>query len=223
LENLSFQIKPGQMVAVVGRSGSGKSTLAKLLLNLYAPTDGKIYIDGCNITQVSRKALRRQVGVVDQDTFLFSGTIRENITVTHPEVSLEDVIKVAKLAGAHSFIQDLPMQYEMQIGEGGGLLSGGQRQRIAIARALIGNPNLLIFDEATSALDNESERVIQNNLDAIQGDRTTFVIAHRLSTIRRADLILVLDQGRLIEQGTFDELMAQNGLFYHLYKQQFED
>jgi HlyB family type I secretion system ABC transporter len=223
LENLSFQIKPGQMVAVVGRSGSGKSTLAKLLLNLYAPTDGKIYIDGCNITQVSRKTLRRQVGVVDQDTFLFSGTIRENITVTHPEVSLEDVIRVARLAGAHSFIQDLPMQYEMQIGEGGGLLSGGQRQRIAIARALIGNPNLLIFDEATSALDNESERVIQNNLGAIQGDRTTFVIAHRLSTIRRADLILVLDQGRLIEQGTFDELMAQKGLFYHLYKQQFED
>jgi HlyB family type I secretion system ABC transporter len=223
LENLSFEVQPGQMVAVVGRSGSGKSTLAKLLLNLYAPTDGKIYIDGCDITQVSMRSLRQQVGVVDQDTFLFSGTIRENITVTHPDVSLDDVIKAATLAGAHSFIQNLPMRYEMQIGESGGLLSGGQRQRIVIARALIGNPNLLIFDEATSALDNESERIIQTNLGAIQGDRTTIVIAHRFSTIRRADLILVLDEGRLREKGTFDELIAQNGLFSYLYKQQFED
>jgi HlyB family type I secretion system ABC transporter len=223
LENLSFEVQPGQMVAVVGRSGSGKSTLAKLLLNLYAPTDGKIYIDGCDITQVSMRSLRQQVGVVDQDTFLFSGTIRENITVTHPDVSLDDVIKIATLAGAHSFIQNLPMRYEMQIGESGGLLSGGQRQRIAIARALVGNPNLLIFDEATSALDNESERIIQTNLGAIQGDRTTIVIAHRFSTIRRADLIVVLDEGRLREKGTFDELIAQNGLFSYLYKQQFED
>jgi ABC-type bacteriocin/lantibiotic exporter with double-glycine peptidase domain len=169
------------------------------------------------------RSLRQQVGVVDQDTFLFSGTIRENITVTHPNVSLDDVIKAATLAGAHSFIQDLPMRYEMQIGESGGLLSGGQRQRIAIARALIGNPNLLIFDEATSALDNESERIIQNNLGAIQGNRTTIVIAHRFSTIRRADLILVLDEGRLREKGTFDELIDQNGLFFYLYEQQFED
>jgi HlyB family type I secretion system ABC transporter len=223
LENLSFEITPGQMVAVVGRSGSGKSTLAKLLLNLYAPTDGKIYIDGCDSTQVSMRSLRQQVGVVDQDTFLFSGTIRENITVTHPNVSFDEIIKAATLAGAHSFIQNLPLRYEMQIGESGGLLSGGQRQRIAIARALIGNPNLLIFDEATSALDNESERIIQNNLGAIQGDRTTIVIAHRFSTIRRADLIVVLDEGRLREKGTFDELVAQNGLFSYLYKQQFEN
>ncbi len=220
LENLNFEVQPGQMIALVGRSGSGKSTLAKLLLNLYAPTEGKIFIDGYDIAHVSTQSLRQQIGVVDQDTFLFSGKIGENIAVTHPNADISDIIRAADMAGAHSFIQELPMGYESQIGEGGGLLSGGQRQRIAIARALMGNPRLLIFDEATSALDTESEHIIQNNLSAIRSDRTTLVIAHRLSTVRQADLILVLDRGVLMEQGTHEELMAQKGLYYYLNQQQ---
>jgi HlyB family type I secretion system ABC transporter len=220
LENLNFEVQPGQMIALVGRSGSGKSTLAKLLLNLYAPTEGKIFIDGYDIAHVSTQSLRQQIGVVDQDTFLFSGKIGENIAVTHPDADPSDIIRAADMAGAHSFIQELPMGYESQIGEGGGLLSGGQRQRIAIARALMGNPRLLIFDEATSALDTESEHIIQNNLSAIRSDRTTLVIAHRLSTVRQADLILVLDRGVLMEQGTHEALMAQKGLYYYLNQQQ---
>ncbi len=220
LENLNFEVQPGQMIALVGRSGSGKSTLAKLLLNLYAPTEGKIFIDGYDIAHVSTQSLRQQIGVVDQDTFLFSGKIGENIAVTHPDADPSAIIRAADMAGAHSFIQELPMGYESQIGEGGGLLSGGQRQRIAIARALMGNPRLLIFDEATSALDTESEHIIQNNLSAIRSDRTTLVIAHRLSTVRQADLILVLDRGVLMEQGTHEALMAQKGLYYYLNQQQ---
>lgn len=220
LENLNFEVQPGQMIALVGRSGSGKSTLAKLILNLYAPTSGKILIDGYDIAHVSTQSLRQQIGVVDQDTFLFSGKIGENIAVTHPDADISDIIRAADLAGAHSFIQELPMGYESQIGESGGLLSGGQRQRIAIARALMGNPRLLIFDEATSALDTESEHIIQTNLSAIRSDRTTLVIAHRLSTVRQADLILVLDRGVLMEQGTHDALMAQKGLYYYLNQQQ---
>jgi ABC-type bacteriocin/lantibiotic exporter with double-glycine peptidase domain len=220
LENLNFEVQPGQMVALVGRSGSGKSTLAKLLLNLYAPTEGKIFIDGYDIIHVSTQSLRQQIGVVDQDTFLFSGRIGENIAVTHPDADISRIIQAATLAGAHSFIQELPMGYDSQIGEGGGLLSGGQRQRIAIARALMGKPRLLIFDEATSALDTESESIIQNNLSAIRRDRTTLVIAHRLSTVRQADLILVLDRGAIVEQGSHEELMKQKGLYYYLNQQQ---
>jgi ABC-type bacteriocin/lantibiotic exporter with double-glycine peptidase domain len=220
LENLNFEVQLGQMIALVGRSGSGKSTLAKLLLNLYAPTEGKIFIDGYDIAHVSAQSLRQQIGVVDQDTFLFSGKIGENIAVTHPDADPSAIIRAADMAGAHSFIQELPMGYESQIGEGGGLLSGGQRQRIAIARALMGNPRLLIFDEATSALDTESEHIIQNNLSAIRSDRTTLVIAHRLSTVRQADLILVLDRGVLMEQGTHEALMTQKGLYYYLNQQQ---
>jgi ATP-binding cassette, subfamily B, bacterial HlyB/CyaB len=222
LENLSFELKPGQMVALVGRSGSGKTTISKLILGLYPPTDGKILIDGQDITSLSLHSLRHQVGVVDQDTFLFGGTIRENICLGHPGAKLEAIIEAAKLAGADEFIKKLPMGYESQIGEGGGMLSGGQRQRIAIARALLGNPKLLVLDEATSHLDAESERIIQNNLIKIIGDRTTLVIAHRLSTIRHADLILVLDKGILIEQGTHEELMTKRGHYYYLNQQQLE-
>ncbi|TAE57118.1 MAG: ATP-binding cassette domain-containing protein [Nostocales cyanobacterium] len=220
LENLSFEIKPGQMIALVGRSGSGKTTLSKLILGLYIPTAGKILIDGFDIRNISLRTLRSQVGVVDQDTFLFGGTIRENIAIAHPEASLEDIIYAAKLAGADEFIQKLPMGYESQIGEGGGMLSGGQRQRLAIARALMGNPSLLLFDEATSHLDAESERIIQNNLKTIIKGRTSIIIAHRLSTVRYADLILVLDHGVLVESGTHDELMAQQGHYYYLNQQQ---
>lgn len=220
LENLNFEIQPDQMVAVVGRSGSGKTTLSKLILGLYPPTDGKVLIDGHDVTNISLRSLRSQVGVVDQDTFLFGGTIRENISIAHPEANIEDIIQAAKFAGADEFIQQLPMGYESQIGEGGGMLSGGQRQRLAIARALLGNPRLLLFDEATSNLDSESERIIQNNLKTILKGRSSVIIAHRLSTVRNADLILVLDRGVLVESGTHDELISKKGHYYYLNQQQ---
>ncbi|GJD24106.1 cyclic nucleotide-regulated ABC bacteriocin/lantibiotic exporter [Rivularia sp. IAM M-261] len=220
LENINFEVQPGQTVALVGRSGSGKTTLAKLLLGLYLPTDGKILIDGADITTVSVRSLRQQVGVVDQDTFMFGGTIHENISIAYPEAPLEEIIEVSQLAGAHQFINSLPMGYKTQIGEGGGMLSGGQRQRIAIARALLGNPQLLVLDEATSSLDTESERIIQNNLSKILQGRTTLIIAHRLSTIRNADLILVLDKGLLVESGNHNQLMAKRGLYFYLNQQQ---
>lgn len=220
LENINFEIQPEQTVAVVGRSGSGKTTLSKLILGLYPPTDGKVLIDGSDVNALSLRSLRSQVGVVDQDTFLFGGTIRENISIAHPEASLDEIIQAAKLAGADEFVQKLPLGYETQIGEAGGMLSGGQRQRLAITRALLGNPRLLLFDEATSHLDSESERIIQNNLKTILKGRTSIIIAHRLSTVRNADLILVLDQGVLIESGTHDELIAKQGHYYYLNQQQ---
>ena len=220
LENLSFEILPEQTVAVVGRSGSGKTTLSKLILGLYPPNGGKLLIDGQDITNISLRTLRGQIGVVDQDTFLFGGTIRENISIAHPEATLDAIIEAAHLAGADDFIQQMPMGYETQIGEGGGMLSGGQRQRLAIARALLGNPRLLIFDEATSHLDSESERIIQNNLKTILQGRTSLIIAHRLSTIRNADLILVLDRGILVESGSHDELIAKKGHYFYLNQQQ---
>ena len=220
LENLCFEIKAGQTVALVGRSGSGKSTISKLVLGLYPPTDGKILIDGYDITSISLPSLRQRVGVVDQDTFLFGGTIRDNLTLAQPSATQAEIIEAAQLAGADEFIQKLPMGYETQIGEGGGLLSGGQRQRLAIARALLGNPRLLVFDEATSHLDVESERIIQTNLNRILKDRTTLIIAHRLSTVKNADVILVLDRGVLIEQGNHEQLMAKKGHYYYLNHQQ---
>jgi len=221
LENINFEIQPEQTVAIVGRSGSGKTTLGKLILGLYPPTDGQILIDGHDITTIALKSLRSQVGVVDQDTFLFGGTIKENLTIAYAEATQPEIIQAAKLAGADEFIQKLPMGYETQIGEGGGLLSGGQRQRIAIARALLGNPRLILLDEATSHLDSESERIIQNNFKTILQGRTSIIIAHRLSTIRNADLIIVLDRGVLLESGTHDELIAKKGHYYYLNQQQF--
>ena len=168
------------------------------------------------------RSFRQQIGVVDQDTFLFGGTIRENISLGHPGIPLSEVIAAAEMAGADEFIKKLPMGYESQIGEGGGLLSGGQRQRIAIARALLGNPKLLVLDEATSHLDTESERIIQQNFNTILKGKTTLVIAHRLSTVRNADLILVLDRGVLIESGSHEELMAKKGHYFYLNQQQLQ-
>jgi HlyB family type I secretion system ABC transporter len=222
LENLSFDIEPGQTVAVVGRSGSGKTTIAKLILGLYLPTEGKILIDGHDITSLSLRSLRSQLGIVDQDTFMFGGTIRENIAIGQPSANLQEVMIAAQQAGADEFIKKLPMGYETPIGEGGGLLSGGQRQRIAIARALLGNPQLLVFDEATSHLDAESERIIQTNLTKIRRNRTTLIIAHRLSTVRNADVILVMDRGLLVESGTHQQLMAQRGQYFYLNQQQLD-
>jgi len=220
LENLSFEIKPEQTIAVVGRSGSGKTTLSKLILGLYLPTDGKVLIDAQDVTNISLRSLRSQIGVVDQDTFLFGGTIRENISIAHPEASQEEIVEAATLAGADEFIQQMPMGYETQIGESGGMLSGGQRQRLAIARALLGNPSFLVLDEATSHLDAESERIIQNNLKKILKGRTSLIIAHRLSTVRHADQILVLDRGILVESGNHEQLIAKKGHYFYLNQQQ---
>ncbi|MCU0535353.1 MAG: peptidase domain-containing ABC transporter [Hydrococcus sp. Prado102] len=220
LENLSFEVKPGQTVALVGRSGSGKTTIAKLILGLYLPVTGKISIDGYETTNVALQSLRQQIGVVDQNTFLFGGTIRENISIARPGATMEEIREAARLAGAEEFIDVLPLKYETRIGEGGGLLSGGQRQRLAIARALLGKPRLLLLDEATSNLDAESERIIQTNLNTILKQQTTIAIAHRLSTVRNADLILVLDRGVLVESGTHEELIAKRGQYFYLNQQQ---
>ncbi|MGF1568512.1 MAG: ABC transporter transmembrane domain-containing protein [Nodosilinea sp.] len=222
LENLSFQVQPGQTLAIVGRSGSGKSTLVKLLEGLYYPNQGRIFIDGHDIRHVSPHSLRTQIGVVPQDCFLFSGTILENITLYRHDVTLEAAIEAAKLAEAHGFIQALPLGYNTKVGERGSTLSGGQRQRIAIARALLGQPQILILDEATSSLDTESERRFQRNLAQISRDRTTFIIAHRLSTVRQADCILVLDKGVLVEQGTHEALLELRGLYHSLAQQQLD-
>lgn len=220
LRDLSFEVAPGSTIAIVGRSGSGKSTLAKLLERLYAPESGRILIDGMDLKQVDPAWLRRQIGVVLQDSFLFSGSLRENIAVQLPDAPMERIVEAARLAGAHEFILELPEGYDTQVGERGAALSGGQRQRVAIARALLADPRILIFDEATSALDYESERIIQNNLARIRHGRTVFLIAHRLSTIRQADTILVLDHGRLAEHGTHAELLARGGVYCHLFSQQ---
>ena len=220
LENLSFEVQPGQTVALVGRSGSGKTTIAKLILGLYAPSKGQVLIDDFDLTTVSLRSFREHIGVVDQSNFLFGSTIRENICISHPQASLAEIREAAIQAGADEFIQRFPLGYETPIGERGGMLSGGQRQRLAIARALLGHPSLLILDEATSNLDAESERIIQNNLNTILKGRTTIVIAHRLSTIRNADLILVLDRGILVERGTHAELMAKRGHYFYLNQQQ---
>jgi len=220
LENISFHVQPGQTIALVGRSGSGKTTFVNLLQGLYHPDSGRISIDGHDIRHVSPQSLRSQMGVVPQECFLFSGTILDNITLHRTSCTLEDVVEVSRLAEAHSFIQALPLGYQTKVGERGTTLSGGQRQRIAIARALLGNPRILILDEATSSLDTESERRFQQNLHQFSRDRTTFIIAHRLSTVLHADVILVLDRGLLVEQGTHDQLINQRGLYYHLAHQQ---
>ena len=222
LQNLDFQVEPGQTVAIVGRSGSGKTTLVKLLEGLYHPQKGRVLVDDHDIKRVSPQSLRSQLGVVPQECFLFSGTILENITLFRQEFSLEQAIRAAKLAEAHAFIQSFALGYYTKVGEQGSTLSGGQRQRIAIARALLGEPRILILDEATSSLDTESERRFQQNLTQISRDRTTFIIAHRLSTVCNADRILVLDHGVLVEQGTHSELMAAKGLYHYLAQQQLD-
>ncbi len=220
LQNVSLEIQPGMTVALVGRSGAGKSTLANLLLGLYQPTGGRVLIDGYDLRRIAVDSLRPQVGVVTQEIFLFSGTIRENIALGKPQASLEVVIGAAALAGAHDFISELPLGYQTVIGERGVGLSGGQRQRLAIARALMSRPRILVLDEATSSLDTESERVIQEHLGRLLEDRTTSIIAPRLSTVRSADLIPVLDRGMIVEQGNHAELMARGGLYHHLASEQ---
>jgi subfamily B ATP-binding cassette protein HlyB/CyaB len=220
LQNLSLHVSPGKSIGVVGRSGSGKSTLTKLLQRLYLPHAGGVYVDGVDIRHMNPAWLRHNIGVVLQDNYLFSGSIKENIAFAAPGSSAQRIIQAAKVAGAHDFISEFPQGYDTVVGERGSSLSGGQRQRIAIARALLSNPKILIFDEATSALDYESEKIIQDNLKSIKAGRTMFIVAHRLSTVRDCDEIIVMDKGKIVEKGSHEELMAQNGYYNFLVSQQ---
>jgi ATP-binding cassette, subfamily B, bacterial HlyB/CyaB len=220
LHDVSLAIPPGQMVGIVGPSGSGKSTLAKLVQRLYVPESGRVLVDGVDLAAVDVAWLRRQVGVVLQENILFNRSVRDNIALAEPGMPVERVIRAAKLAGAHEFILELPQGYDTMVGERGASLSGGQRQRIAIARALVGDPRILIFDEATSALDYESERIVQENMRAIAQGRTVLTIAHRLSSVRRADRIVTLERGRLVEDGNHDELIRTGGRYASLHKLQ---
>ncbi|MFB3884942.1 MAG: type I secretion system permease/ATPase [Thermodesulfobacteriota bacterium] len=220
IKKIHLDIMAGMIIGIVGRSGSGKSTLAKLIQRLYLPESGRILIDGIDLALADPAWLRRQIGVVLQESFLFNGGVRDNIAFHYPQATMEEIIRVANMAGAHEFILELPEGYDTIVGERGTALSGGQRQRVAIARALLTNPRILIFDEATSSLDSESEAIIQRNLRQICRGRTVILIAHRLSTLRIAEKIIVLERGEIAESGSHDELMVRKGLYHHLQMQQ---
>jgi len=223
IKNMSFKVKPKEMVAVVGKSGSGKTTMMNLLLRFYDNPRGKILIDGHDIKTISMKSLRKNIGLVTQDVFLFNDTIRNNITYGIDEYSEEQFLNVSRISRSDEFIDTLPEKYETRVGERGVLLSNGQRQRISIARAILKDPAILIFDEATAALDNESEKLIQRAMEDVMKNRTSFVIAHRLSTIIEADRILVIEKGKIIESGNHRELIRKRGHYYSLYNLQFPD
>ena len=217
LSEINLDVKPGQNVALVGPSGSGKTTLCNLIPRFYDVTEGRIKIDGQDIKNVTLRSLREQIGFVQQDVYLFSGTVFENIEYGRPGATREDVVAAAKQAGAHGFITELSKGYDTYVGERGVKLSGGQKQRISIARAFLKNPPVMILDEATSALDNESEKIVQESLEKLSKGRTTFTIAHRLSTIKNATVILVLTENGIEEKGTHEELMSKGGVYYNLY------
>ena len=220
LANVNLSIDSGQFVAIVGQSGSGKSTLTKLLSRLYEPLQGKISIDNVDISKVELYSLRRQIGIVPQESILFDGTVQDNIALTNPEASVEEIVNAARIASAHDFIMELPSGYATKVGERGSSLSGGQRQRIAIARSILQNPNILIMDESTSALDFETERKVSLNLMEYFRGKTVLFITHRLNSIVHADKIVLLHEGRLEEEGNHSDLMSLHGRYYSLYRQQ---
>ncbi|MGI6264364.1 MAG: ABC transporter ATP-binding protein [Acutalibacteraceae bacterium] len=222
LEDVNFTVKPGEMIGLVGASGAGKSTVINLLMRLYDVDDGQILLDGVDLRDYTKDSLHHQIGVVLQETFLFSGSVYDNIRYAKPEATYEEVIRAAKMANAHEFITKFPDGYDTYVGEHGYTLSGGERQRIAIARAILHDPRLLILDEATSSLDTETEYQIQQALQRLTAERTTFAIAHRLSTLRHADRILVIDRHRVAEMGTHNELMRQKGIYYGLVMAQLD-
>jgi len=220
LENFNLSLKKGKTIALVGESGSGKTTLAKLLNRFYDVTSGEITIDGINIKNIAKENLRQLIGVVTQEAILFNDTVANNLCLGKPNASKEEMISAAKIANAHDFIMELPNGYQTNIGDGGGKLSGGQKQRLSIARAILKNPTILILDEATSALDSGSENLVQQALEKLMQDRTSLVIAHRLSTIQRADSIVVMDKGKIVEQGNHQQLMQAEGAYASLVKLQ---
>ena len=217
LHGLDLDVPPGTTVALVGHTGAGKSTIAKLLARFYDPTDGRITIDGTDLRDVTQASLRDQLGIVPQEGFLFAGTVRENIAFGRPDATLEQIVEAARTVGAHDFIEQLEDGYDTELDERGSRLSLGQRQLVAFARALLADPRILVLDEATSSVDIGTERRIEAALRKLLAGRTAFIIAHRLSTIRDADLIVVLEHGQIVEQGSHDELMARRGLYTSLY------
>ena len=222
LDGISIDVKPGEMIGLVGASGTGKSTFINLVMRLYDVDEGSITVDGINVKDYDPADYHRQIGVVLQETFLFAGTVLENIRFAKPQASLEEVIAAAKAANAHEFICRLSDGYNTYIGEKGHMLSGGEKQRIAIARAILGDPKILILDEATSALDTENEYMIQQALERLRQGRTTFAIAHRLSTLRCADRIAVIDDHKIAELGTHNELLKKKGIYYGLVMAQLQ-
>lgn len=220
LKNVSFTVQKGETLALVGQSGSGKSTIANLLMRFYDVNKGAIKIDGINIKNITKKTLRNLMGLVTQDSILFNDTVRNNIALSKPDATMEEIIYAAKVANAHDFIMELPNGYETKIGDSGNKLSGGQKQRLNIARAVLKNPPIMVMDEATSALDTESEKLVQDALDKLMKDRTSIVIAHRLSTIRNADKIIVMHKGKVVEYGTHQDLMQKKGVYHNLIQLQ---
>ena len=223
LRDINLNLEPGETVALVGPSGGGKSTLCSLIPRFYEATEGSIKIDGIDIKNIKLKSLRKNIGIVQQDVYLFAGTVMENIKYGKPGASDEEAIEAAKKANAHEFIMTLEKGYDTYVGERGVKLSGGQKQRISIARVFLKNPPILILDEATSSLDNQSERIVQQSLEELSSSRTTFVIAHRLSTIKRAKTILVLTDNGIEEKGNHEELISSGGVYASLYNAQFDD
>ena len=220
IEGFNLKIAPGQTVAFVGETGAGKTTIASLLLRFYDPLSGRILVDGIDIRQYKQQELRRNIGIVQQDVFLFSDSVTHNIAYAKPEAEQSEVENAARLAAADKFIEELPNKYATEIGERGVKLSGGQKQRLAIARVFLKNPPIVILDEATSSLDNYTEKLIQESLDKLAENRTTLIIAHRMSTIKNADKIIVLNNGEVAEIGTHSTLMSGGGLYYNLYNAQ---
>jgi ATP-binding cassette subfamily B protein len=222
LQDINLSVEPNQIVALIGSTGSGKTTLVNLIPRFYDISEGTVFVDGADIHQLDLPTLRRQIGIVLQTSLLFSDSIRDNIAYGRPDANLDAIIAAAKAAQAHDFILDMPQGYDTVVGERGVTLSGGQRQRVAIARALLLDPRILILDDSTSSVDTQTERLIQQALDRLMEGRTTFVIAQRLSTVRRAEQIVVLDKGHIIERGTHDQLLAQDGLYREIYELQLQ-